>query len=159
MSSCDIIVKVTGRYFVPTLLEEIERIRREEGRREKQEEGRTEEEEEEEEGRHKTCGEGGEESKECRAGTPGYRGVELVLQSTPNFWNMWEHDGGIVRSEVVGFDKRLVSFLFEGQNEEEGLPMERIIKIRSRELSNVKYFNRMVIDKTRNAEGIWIHDL
>lgn len=89
---------------------------------------------------------------------------KLVVQSTENFWNMHENDGGIIRSEVVGFDKGVAGWLFRGQNEALGLPIERILRLRVRELEEwggggVGYFGAMGIDSTRNAEGVVIEFL
>ncbi|GMH76252.1 hypothetical protein TrST_g9498 [Triparma strigata] len=94
---------------------------------------------------------------------------KLVVQSTENFWNMHENDGGIIRSEIVGFEKQAAGWLFRGQNEALGLPMERILRLRVRELNEggakeategaVGYFGAMEIDPTRNAEGVVIEFL
>eukprot|EP00520_Triparma_pacifica_P013556 CAMPEP_0118636136 /NCGR_PEP_ID=MMETSP0785-20121206/2452_1 /TAXON_ID=91992 /ORGANISM="Bolidomonas pacifica, Strain CCMP 1866" /LENGTH=188 /DNA_ID=CAMNT_0006527223 /DNA_START=55 /DNA_END=618 /DNA_ORIENTATION=- len=81
---CDMIVKVTGRYFIPSLIDEIARLRREE------------------------------------------KDATLIVQGTENWWNMHENDGGVVRSEVVGWKKGREEWIYEGQNEAIGVPMERV---------------------------------
>lgn len=91
-------------------------------------------------------------------------GLELIVQSTENFWNMWEDDGGILRSEVVGFKKNIAAWLFEGQDEEIGLPVERILLLKSRELMKlgkmkVGKFGELAIEPTKNAENVWIEGL
>ncbi|GMH78656.1 hypothetical protein TL16_g07888 [Triparma laevis f. inornata] len=121
IKKCNNVIKVTGRYFVKSLFDEIERLKNE-------------------------------------------KEYKLVVQSTENFWNMHENDGGIIRSEVVGFDKGVAGWLFRGQNEALGLPMERILRLRVRELEEVGgggvgYFGAMGIDSTRNAEGVLIEFL
>ena len=94
--------------------------------------------------------------------------TDLVLQSTPTFWSMWddeEGNSGIVRSEIVGFKKNIAAWLFEGQDEKIGLPMERIVKLKSIELMQsderkVKYFPKLILDEpVRNAEGKLIENL
>ena len=116
IDGCDMVVKVTGRYFIPSLFDELERL--------------------------------GDD-------------IELALQSTENFWSMWDDDGGIIRSEVVGFKKGSAKEIFEGQNEIAGLPMERMIVVNSRKMKNgrIGRFHKMEVEKTRNAEGIWIEFL
>ncbi|GMH73085.1 hypothetical protein TrLO_g12049 [Triparma laevis f. longispina] len=109
IKKCNNVIKVTGRYFVKSLFDEIERLKNE-------------------------------------------KEYKLVVQSTENFWNMHENDGGIIRSEVVGFDKGVAGWLFRGQNEALGLPMERILRL-------LGYFGAMGIDSTRNAEGVLIEFL
>ena len=113
MSGCEKVVKVTGRYFVPGLVEEIQRLGQQ---------------------------------------------VEVVVQSTASHWSMWEEDGGVVRSEVVGFEKGLVDYLFDSQDEAVGLPMERVLLLRSREIGEegggkVERWGKLEIEKTRNAES------
>ena len=115
------VVKVTGRYYVPALFQEIERIK----------------------------------SRSASA--------QLVVQSTQNFWKMHEDDGGVLRSEVVGFNKTLADWIFRAQNEAIGIPMERILALRvmDREKAGdrVERFDRMNIEPTRNAEGVMIEFL
>ena len=57
----------------------------------------------------------------------------LVVQSTPSPWQMWD---GVLRSEVVGFrnDAPFVDALFAGQDEEAGVPMERVLFTSARAL-------------------------
>ncbi|GMI19019.1 hypothetical protein TeGR_g6009 [Tetraparma gracilis] len=115
MAGCGVVVKVTGRYFVPGLAGELERL----------------------------------------AELPDR--PDVVVQSTPSDWNMWEETGGVVRSEVVGFRPDLVDFLFGGQDEQVGEPMERVLQLRvmqvEREGGRVERFGGMPVDGTRNAEG------
>jgi hypothetical protein len=115
MAGCGVVVKVTGRYFVPGLAGELERLAKLPDR------------------------------------------PDVVVQSTPSDWNMWEETGGVVRSEVVGFRPDLVDFLFGGQDEQVGEPMERVLQLRvmqvEREGGRVERFGGMPVDGTRNAEG------
>jgi hypothetical protein len=116
---CGRVVKVTGRYYVPGLIDEILAFE-------------------------------GASSDNAQP--------KVIIQSTPSEWNMWEEDGGVVRSEIVSFDPSLVDFLFDGQDESIGLPMERILRIRTRQLEeespgSVKMFGEMRIEETRNAEA------
>ena len=128
MKTCDSVLKVTGRYFLPSVFSD-----------------------------------GFFDGLQLSSD-----GVDLVLQSTPNFWSMWDDEhgnSGIVRSEVVGFNKNLASWLFEGQNELIGQPMERVIKLKSLELvkiddRKVKYFPPLPLDEAvKNAEGRTINHL
>jgi len=117
------IVKVTGRYFIPTLVDEINRV----GKK-----------------------------------------ASLIVQGTENFWSMYEDDGGVIRSEVVGWKKGMEGWLYEGQNEAIGVPMERVLALKARDLEargrgrnerkNVAKFGRMDLEGEgkRNAEGVVI---
>ena len=122
-SGCEMVVKITGRYFVPEIIE-----------------------------------------SNYFVDNFSDEGLELIVQSTENFWNMWEDDGGILRSEVVGFKKNIAAWLFEGQDEEIGLPVERILLLKSRELMKlgkmkVGKFGELAIEPTKNAENVWIEGL
>ena len=73
--------------------------------------------------------------------------TDLVLQSSPPTWQI--HDG-VVRSEVVGFRKELVDYLFSGQSESQGRPMEYLLRKRAEDLErtagrNVSFFEKLEI--------------
>ena len=50
----------------------------------------------------------------------------------------WQIRDGIVRSEVVGFKKPLLDFLFDEQDESVGLPMEYVLRFKGTALYNNK---------------------
>jgi len=120
LNSCEFIIKITGKYFIPAILDIAENT------------------------------------------DP--KNTQLIVQSTPNFWSMWDDEkgnSGIVRTEVVGFQKEIAEWLFQGQDESKGEPMERIVKIRSQEITQgLQYFPLLhLLEPVKNAEGINIENL
>ena len=60
-----------------------------------------------------------------------YMGPCVIVQSTPSPWTLWD---GVLRSEVVGWEKGLEEWLFHGMNESVARPMERVLFERSRDI-------------------------
>ena len=48
----------------------------------------------------------------------------VVVQSTPSPWDLWD---GVMRSEVVGWERGMEDWLFGTQDESTGRPMERVL--------------------------------
>ena len=79
--------------------------------------------------------------------------TDVVLQSSTPTWQILD---GVVRSEVVGFRKELVDFLFAGQDESRGLPMEYVLRKKAEEFSkkgggNVTFWKQLDIYNSGNV--------
>jgi hypothetical protein len=131
------IAKVTGRYFARGLDEELNRITSE-------------------------CTPGAPPNEQEGQRTGGAPACPvLAVQSTPSPWTLWD---GVLRSEVIGWELGREQWLFGGQDESLGRPMERVlferaVQLNSTEPGAVAYFNAMAVGSVRNAEGACVRVL
>ena len=87
--------------------------------------------------------------------------ISAIFQSSPPLWQIRD---GVVRSEVVGFRRDLLDFLFSGQDEAHQKPMEYVLRKRGDELiqrgEKVRFFPKLELEfAVRDGGGRLIEDL
>ena len=87
--------------------------------------------------------------------------VSAIFQSSPPLWQIRD---GVVRSEVVGFRRDLLDFLFADQDESHQKPMEYVLRKRGDELleraEEVRFFPKLELEyAVRDGGGRLIETL
>ena len=87
--------------------------------------------------------------------------VAAIFQSSPPLWQIRD---GVVRSEVVGFRRDLVDFLFSDQDEAHQKPMEYVLRKKGDALDEngetIRFFPRLELGfSVRDGNGRFIESL